>query len=242
MKKLLDIVSTEPANKQLNESITECGEVQMPQIPPVSLNVNMNAQGIDQIKELLKLVAGEEKSTSPVVTPTPMIAKAPMMTDLIKLTTDMPKEEYANEPDEEVADLDAVIASGDDLHRSKKQYAKAQDGDNPMAVEGIRAQLDRMYKEIKESKKAKSDFLDIDKKVDEAAFEKTGVRATDKKKGKIEKSERTQYFVKLEKDGQTKGVTAIADDGESMADVRDRVARDHKSQGWKVANIRAKED
>jgi len=78
-------------------------------------------------------------------------------------------------------------------------------------------------------------------KVDEAKFAKSGVRATDNKKGKVEKTSRKSYFVKLEKDGSTKGVTVTADEGESQQDVRDRVGRDHKSRGWSVASIREKE-
>ncbi len=43
--------------------------------------------------------------------------------------------EYENEPEEEYKSIDDVIDSGDDLHRSKKAYPAAQDGDNAMAVE-----------------------------------------------------------------------------------------------------------
>ena len=48
--------------------------------------------------------------------------------------------------------------------------------------------------------------------------EASGVRATDKKKGKVEKSEKKQYFVKLEKDGATKGMTITADEGEAQSE------------------------
>jgi len=66
--------------------------------------------------------------------------------------------EYDNEPDEEYKSLDDVIASGDDLHRTKKAYAATQDGDNPMAVEDeqdaleqeIRAALQNEYASFKE--------------------------------------------------------------------------------------------
>jgi len=44
-------------------------------------------------------------------------------------------EEYDNEPDEQYGAIDDVIPSGDDLHKSKKGYAAAAGGDNPMAVE-----------------------------------------------------------------------------------------------------------
>ena len=73
----------------------------------------------------------------------------------------------------------------------------------------------------------------------EAKFEKSGVRATDKKKGKVDKSERKQYFVKLEKEGKTRGVTMVADEGESEGDLRDRAKREN--MGWTIASIRVKD-
>lgn len=43
--------------------------------------------------------------------------------------------EYANSPDEEVENVDAIIRQGNDLNREKKQYAdKPKAGDNPMAT------------------------------------------------------------------------------------------------------------
>lgn len=59
------------------------------------------------------------------------------------------QDEYSNSPDEFEQDVDAVIASGDDLHREKGQYAAAQDGDNPMkAFEGkFKSILDELLAE-----------------------------------------------------------------------------------------------
>jgi hypothetical protein len=76
----------------------------------------------------------------------------------------------------------------------------------------------------------------------EAAFEKSGVKA-DAKKHKADITSRKQYFVKLANaKGGNKGVTVMADEGESESEVRSRVARDHKSQGWTVSSIREKGD
>ena len=98
--------------------------------------------------------------------------------------------------------------------------------------------------DVKETSKVKGKKAEDkqEKDLDEAKIEKSGVRASDKKKGKVDKSERKQYFVKLEKDGKTKGMTIVADEGESQGDVRDRAARDAKSGGWTVASIRVKDD
>ena len=76
----------------------------------------------------------------------------------------------------------------------------------------------------------------------EAAFAKSGVKA-DAKKHKADATTRKQYFVKLANaKGGNKGVTVMADEGESESEVRSRVARDHKSQGWTVSSIREKGD
>ena len=99
-----------------------------------------------------------------------------------------------------------------------------------------------------------SDMDDEERKIDEmttyeqklasllegAVKEASGVRASDKKKGKVDKSERKQYFVKLEKDNKTKGMTIVADEGEREGEVRDRVKRDNI--GWTVASIRVKDE
>ena len=91
------------------------------------------------------------------------------------------------------------------------------------------------------SDKARRETEKLSKK-DEKVDEASGVRASDKKKGKVEKSEKKQYFVKLEKEGKTKGMTIVADEGESQGEVRDRAARDAKSGGWTVASIRVKDE
>ena len=63
-------------------------------------------------------------------------------------TIDM-QDEYANSPDEFEQDLDSVIASGNDLHREKDQFAASAPGDNPMrAFEGkFKSILDELLAE-----------------------------------------------------------------------------------------------
>lgn len=58
-------------------------------------------------------------------------------------------EEYDNEPEEEYMGIDAVLPSGDDLHKSKKSYPATAGGDNPMNVESIK---DRLYAALQEKK------------------------------------------------------------------------------------------
>jgi hypothetical protein len=101
----------------------------------------------------------------------------------------------------------------------------------------LKARLNEAKEKMKELKKTQAEKIK-EKKVDEA----TGFRASGNKKGGVEKSSRKHYFIKLEKDGATKGMTMVADDGESQQEVRDRAARDARSGGWTVASIRVKDD
>jgi hypothetical protein len=102
--------------------------------------------------------------------------------------TDPKEEGYDNEPEPEYQDhkhMTKDLSGG--INREKKMYAKAQDGDNALAVETIKAALMKALSE----KKAKPDFLDMDgdgdkkepmkkaikdkkKKTNEAEFKKTG--------------------------------------------------------------------
>ena len=59
-------------------------------------------------------------------------------------------EGYANEPEAQYGDMSDAIPDGNDLNRKKKSYAATQDGDNPMAVENIKAAL---YAALTEKKK-----------------------------------------------------------------------------------------
>jgi hypothetical protein len=82
-----------------------------------------------------------------------------------QIEADYGMQEWANSPEGSEDDVDyrdqdyMTNMMGDDLHKKKKAFAKAQDGDNAMAVESIKAQLMKALAE----KKAKPDFLDMDK-------------------------------------------------------------------------------
>jgi len=61
------------------------------------------------------------------------------------------QDEYANSPDEIEMDIDAAIADGDDLNRSKQSFPDAEDGDNPMAA--FESKLQQIMREMEESEK-----------------------------------------------------------------------------------------
>jgi len=100
----------------------------------------------------------------------------------------------------------------------------------------LKNKLFEAKEKVKELKKAQAEKI---KKKEEKVDEATGFRAGDKKKGKVEKSEKKQYFVKLEKEGRTKGMTMVADEGESESELRDRAKRDNR--GWTVTSVRVKD-
>jgi hypothetical protein len=107
--------------------------------------------------------------------------------------------DYANEPDEQYSDLSAVIPDGDDLHKKKKSHPATAGGDNPMAVEAllmadnggnnplaVEAIKQVLLKALSE-KKAKPDFLDVDKDGDKKEPMKKALKdkGSKPKKGKV---------------------------------------------------------
>ena len=168
MKKLLESM----------DHIEECGMTEMPAaaLPapemdkgnPVTVNVSMNASGKEHVADLLDMMKNAGLGGAEEVSPKML---SPRM-DMERLSAMMGEPEmeevddeievegdYANEPDAQYGDMSDAIPDGNDLNRKKKAYAATQDGDNPMAVEAIKATLMAALQE----KKAKPDFLDVDK-------------------------------------------------------------------------------
>ena len=96
--------------------------------------------------------------------------------DIIKNPEDEQKEEtFANEPEEKVQNIDSLVNKhSGGLNRQKTQYRKEYPGDNHMAAEDkiseeeLSNSLRTQYESFKEAyqteaKKAKPDFLDMDK-------------------------------------------------------------------------------
>jgi hypothetical protein len=144
-----------------------------PSVPP-SMSINLNAQGLDSIESLMKLITkvnpdslggNVKEPTLPMITTEPSMASLrdkimakPAIgiadSDIDPTDNDEPEEEaFGNTPTgapgPEIKPLSAAIPNGDDLHRKKKQYPATQPGDNPMAVESIKAQLEALLAEIK---------------------------------------------------------------------------------------------
>ena len=204
MKKLLESL------EQIQECPPEMDEggamppVPMDQGTPVSVNVSMNASGKEHVEDLLRMMQQAGLGGAEEVKPDMM----PMRTDIERLRDivdgpkmDEPKmklpapeeaeeeiEEYENEPDYEYSDHEKMthdLSGG--INREKKSYKAAQDGDNAMAVETIKAQLMSALSE----KKGKPDFLDLDKDGDKkepmkkAAKDAGGNKGSKPKKGEV---------------------------------------------------------
>ena len=131
---------------------------------PVTVNVSMNASGKEHVADLLDMMknaglGGAEPVSAKMLSPRMDMER---LSDIVDepgfddkeepLPSDEPDMEevedeievegdYANEPDPQYGDMSDAIPDGNDLNRKKKAYAATQDGDNPMAVENIKAAL-----------------------------------------------------------------------------------------------------
>jgi hypothetical protein len=145
MLKILKGFDTVEKKSVITESaVNECG--MMPQ--ESASNVNISVTG-NSMADIMRALANIE-SGSPTMA---------MSMDSMEAEEEA-FEDWANEPDEEYQDheyMTKTLSGG--LNREKKMYKPAAAGDNPMAVESIK---DRLYRELNE-KKAKPDYLDMDK-------------------------------------------------------------------------------
>ena len=175
------ILESFQAVQESDTAMEECGmgmppsPAPMPEQDKVKMNVSLNADGIDAIEDLIKLMGGKGEQHVDIDshnTEVPMKLPMPMPKDSDDERGDMAKmialagdehekdedveEEWDNAPEEVYSDHDTMtkdLSGG--INRQKKQYAKAEDGDNPMAVESIKDQLWAALNEKKKCKKKK---------------------------------------------------------------------------------------
>jgi peptidoglycan hydrolase-like protein with peptidoglycan-binding domain len=145
-----------------NRELDECGTMPpspMSQGSPVSMNVTLNASGEQHVQDLIRMMqlAGAKDAASvadmhvgPVDKHDDMVAMMQMMDQ----PEESVEEDWDNSPNEDYRDhkyMTKDLSGG--LNREKKAYAKAQDGDNPMAVENIKSQLLKALEESGYNKK-----------------------------------------------------------------------------------------
>jgi hypothetical protein len=110
----------------------------------VTMNVSINGSGTGGIKDLMAILKGIEDGDDEDVAVS--IAGA----DMGNLENAF-DEEFANAPQEQVAPIDAVLPTGNDLHGQGAEAPKVNGGGNPMQ-ETLMNQLSRLYAEVKEGK------------------------------------------------------------------------------------------
>jgi len=192
--------------KTILESLQECGGMEEGgMMPPmeqpedkVTMNVSLNARGIDAIDELITLMGGKQNthvdmpmahdamhtdvhSHNPemeiempsngeemdMATMRAIMAAGEKASDEPEMDDDM-EEEWDNAPDEEYSDHNKMtkdLSGG--INREKKAYAKAQDGDNAMAVENLKAELSKALREKMDPVGQEDDDINNDGKEDD---------------------------------------------------------------------------
>lgn len=169
MKKLLTIVT--------ESQLPECGESMPAQAPMTSapsgatMNITMNAQGADQIKSLLDIISRADTTSTTSLAPTePAEPMLPVSDEFGSDDDFSSSDDFDNiedelhddiedsykastTPDPKYADTEYMtrdLAGG--LNKEKRMFKKAQDGDNAMAAEAIKADLRARYSALKEGK------------------------------------------------------------------------------------------
>ena len=148
--------------------VAECGTMPgamggMPQRDgsPVSMNISLNASGKENVDELMSLLKSAGLDGAAITKSMPMPTPARSMPMALAMdTAEKEEQEFSNSPDEKYSDTKYItkdLSGG--INGQKKMYKPAAKGDNPMAVESIK---DRLWAALNE-KKAKPDFLDMDK-------------------------------------------------------------------------------
>jgi predicted RNA-binding Zn-ribbon protein involved in translation (DUF1610 family) len=125
-----------------DELMNECGMGGMSQEDGVSINTSMDTKtGRKTVTVTADGEAAEELAT--MLKMAGMVGKKP---EPKVISLDKGLEEYANEPDEQYASTDAILRTGNDLHKSKIQDpATANRAANP-----LEEQLTDLYKRMKE--------------------------------------------------------------------------------------------
>ena len=146
MKKIIGILTgakEEKQTTQLNENMEECGMPgsmgSMPSTPPVTMSVNLNAQGVDNIRELLNLMRTAEAEPGyhqPVGMPMPAVG-LDMPIAVTKISGHDDEHDMGDEP--EMGDEPKSMPAGDDGDRGMAQIrdliSKADKSDEAYANE-----------------------------------------------------------------------------------------------------------
>ena len=141
--------------KQIDEgTVEECGMAPMPpqsgQQDSVNMNVTMSGSGKGGIRDLLAVLKDIEAGPATGSDDGAVIIGGPEIADVEKEIEDS----YNNEPNEEVAGINAVTPTGNDIHSKGDEAEKANGGGNPWrqteVSEGLLQRLSQHYQEVKD--------------------------------------------------------------------------------------------
>lgn len=103
-----------------------------------SLTVTAEGDQAEELAQILKLsgmMGGGQDHEHPGSIPVVGTMDAGGAEELAKMLRHSGiQESYVNEPDEKVESTEKILDQGDDLHRKKRSYHKAENGDNPSNV------------------------------------------------------------------------------------------------------------
>jgi hypothetical protein len=154
-------IATTPIAKE--ETVDECGGMEvMPrgQQDTVTMNISMNGNGAGGIKDLMDIIrnienasqdSGEQDNVDIVLGKEDMLAH-PDQGGAGASDEGIEDESFGNSAHgasgQHTYDIDAVTATGDDMHSKGGGALKHNGGENPMH-EGLLAQLAGLYQEVK---------------------------------------------------------------------------------------------
>lgn len=140
--------------KQIDEgTIEECGMAPMPphaegQQDSVNMNVTMSGNGAGGIRDLMAILKNIEDASEPHSDDAVIIGGS----DIADVQAEL-DDSYDNEPNPEVAKIDAVTPTGNDLASKGDEAEKANGGGNPWkqteVSEGLVSRLAQHYESIK---------------------------------------------------------------------------------------------
>lgn len=141
--------------KQIDEgTVEECGMAPMPprqdQQDSVNMNVTMSGSGQGGIRDLLAVLKDIEAGAASDKDSDAVIIGGDDIDDVQAELDDS----YNNEPNEEIAGIDAVTPTGNDIHSKGDEAEKVNGGGNPWrqteVSEGLLQRLSQHYQEVKD--------------------------------------------------------------------------------------------
>lgn len=155
----LEAITNRPEGQPIPESaqaVEECGAMPIMSGHPeqqnsVTMNVSMNGSGAEGIRDLMAILKNIEDAGEPhhdTDGPADMIVgvEEPEMEE----DTDGGFQSATTAPSEEIAGIDAVTRTGNDLASKGDEAPKVNGGGNPFVKEGLLNHLTNLYKEVKE--------------------------------------------------------------------------------------------